>query len=105
MGFLSLGFLYQYVSEYFKWSLRDTAHLQLTRATGMTISTVVAIPLISSFIISKQRVPPERLDQALVIGSALILASSFAAIWTVQSTFGLLLGESILLNPKWHSLF
>lgn len=99
MSFISLGFIYQYVSEKFRWPLRDTVHLQLTRAIGMITSTVVAIPLLSSIIIAKKILRPERWDHGLVVGSAFILAVSYAEVWAVESTFGIFLG---MFPPYWH---
>jgi hypothetical protein len=90
IGFSSSNFAFQYVSEKFKWQLRDTTWIRTASGAG-AISIGIIAPVITAQLLKKSFNPPS-VDIGSIRAALTILSFSFLATWLASSGSFILIG-------------
>lgn len=93
IGFSSGNFAFQYVSERFKWQLRDTTWVRAASGAG-AISIGIIAPLLTAQLLKRGFNPPS-VDLGSIRAALTILTFSFLATWLATSGSLILTGKRI----------
>lgn len=94
---MSQDFTYQYLSRVFGWSFTRTAQLQFVKAVGAALWMVLFLPAISTILIRKDLLAPQRLDLYILRASAIFAVLGPLILWSAGSTSIFLLGKFALI--------
>ena len=100
IAFASENYVSQYASEKFGWPLHRTSWLKSATAVGAVSATLIACPLVTSFLLHKG-FAPHRLDIGIIRVSLLTVMAAFFSAWKASSASLLALGRlSIFHNER-----
>ena len=90
VGMASEGFVFQYASEKFGWTLQKTTWLRTALASGAVSATLIGWPLATG-VLSRMGILASRLDLLIIRVSLLLLTVFFTMAWLSVSGFQLAL--------------
>lgn len=93
VAFTSEGFMFQYASERFNWTLQKTSWLRVANASGAIFATMIAWPLLTSLFVSKGTVA-HRVNLNSVRLSLGVVSLSFFFAWEAWTGLPFLFGGS-----------
>ena len=92
----SESFVFQYLSERFRWPLSQTTVLRFALSFGAVLTTLILAPCLSSRLI-RRGVSVTTVDLSIVYASLLILTICFIIAWQARSSVVFILCTSMLL--------
>ena len=91
IAIVSRAFVYQHASESFGWPMSSTTWLRFSQATSSSLTTLVLLPLISTYL-DRRGFHAKRLDLNAIRLSLFITSIGFAIIWRSEASWVLLVG-------------